>query len=169
MTVWDDWEPVCKRQEFSDLLGEAMWHGWRVRLNLRNVLGAANVRSLKMTQVCAGAHTHTCTWVPVQPKPIKKQRHRQYRCVCLWAQHETQKTASLIITYLSVCPPLGLPVMTADVPHWQARNTHTNSNTVKKEKKKTEEGKKKKKQRRYEYDWCLHLNLSLRTYNHDDQ
>lgn len=41
----------------------------------------------------------------------------------LWAQHETQETASLIITYLSVCPPQGPHVTITDVPRWQARNT----------------------------------------------
>lgn len=50
-------------------------------------------------------------------------------CLSLWAQHETQETDSLIITYLSLCPPLGPPVTTADAPHWQARNTLANSNT----------------------------------------
>lgn len=73
----------------------------------------------------------------LQPKPIKKPKHRQYRCLSLWAQHETQETASLIITYLSVCPPQGPPVTIADAPHWQARNTHANSNTVRGKKSST--------------------------------
>ena len=75
--------------------------------------------------VCVCVHVCEMSECYLQPEPIKKQRHRRYRCVSLWAQHETQKTASLIITYLSVCPPQGPPVTTADVPHWQARNTHT--------------------------------------------
>lgn len=100
----------------------------------------------------------------LQPEPMKEKRHRQYRCVSLWAQHETQETASLIITYLSVCPPQGPPVTTADAPHWQARNTHThtqNSNTSRK--------KKEGKQHRYEPDWCRHSNSSPRRHNNDDQ
>lgn len=95
----------------------------------------------------------------LQPEPMKKKRHRQYRCISLGAQHETHETASLIITYLSVCPPQGPPVTTADVPHWQARNTHANLNT----------STEKKKQHRYESDWCRHSKLSPRRYNHDDQ
>lgn len=35
----------------------------------------------------------------------------------LRARHETQETASLIITYLSVCPPQGPHVTITDVPH----------------------------------------------------
>lgn len=49
--------------------------------------------------------------------------------VSLGAQHETKETASLIITYLSLCPPQGLHVTITDVLHWQVRNTHANSKT----------------------------------------
>lgn len=82
-----------------------------------------------MTKVCA--HMHACVRVCVcarvcvcemserylQAEPVKKKRRRHYRCISLRAQHETQETASLIITYLSVCPPQGPPVTTADAPH----------------------------------------------------
>lgn len=91
----------------------------------------------------------------LRSEPRKKKR--QYRCISLWAQHETQETASLIITYLSVCPPQGPAVTTADVLHWQTRNTHANSNTLR--------GKKKQ----CCYDYCRHSNSSLGLYNHDDQ
>lgn len=41
---------------------ERVRYGRRVRLNLRNVLAAVNVRSLKMTKVCVRMcmHVHAC-------------------------------------------------------------------------------------------------------------
>lgn len=89
-------------------------------------------KRLKFVLVRVCKHTRVMSECYVQPRPMKKKRQRQYRCISLWAQHETQETASLIITYLSVCPPQGPPVTTADVLHWQARNTHANSNTSRK-------------------------------------
>lgn len=135
----DDWESACGRQEFNDLLeGRECGTIWRMRLNLRYVLVAVIVRSVKMTQslcsymcVCVNVRALLASWAHEKEEAPAVQMY-----FSLWAQHETQETASLIITYLSVCPPQGPHVTITDVPHWQARNTHASSNTSRKKKEK---------------------------------
>lgn len=106
-----------------------------MRLNLRNVLVAVIVRSVKMTKslcsymcVCVYVRALFASWAHEKEEAPAVQMY-----FSLWAQHETQETASLIITYLSVCPPQGPHVTITDVPHWQARNTHASSNTLRRE------------------------------------
>lgn len=112
-----------------------------VQLHVRNVLATANVRSLKMTSLRSCAHAR-CEISFLILEPIKSCGTGStdislflFLSLSLWAQHETQETASLIITYLSVCPPQGPPVTTADVPHWQARNALANLHTSRRKKK----------------------------------
>lgn len=117
---WDGRESACGRQGFNDLLeGRECGTIRRMRLYVRSVLVAVIVRSVKLTK-------SSCACVCVSARPLfASQAHEKEEApavqmyLSLWTQHETQETASLIIAYLSTCPPQGPHVTITDVPHWQ--------------------------------------------------
>lgn len=71
----DDWESACGRQEFNDLLeGRECGTIWRMRLNLRYVLVAVIVRSVKMTQsLCSYMCVCVCASVACKLSPWKRR------------------------------------------------------------------------------------------------
>lgn len=133
-----------------------------MRLNLRNVLVAVIVRSVKMTKsLCSYMCVCVCASVVCKLSPWKRRGTRSTD-VFLSLSPTWNTGNSLFDHYL----PVSLPSTgTTCYDYWCATLTGQ-KHTCKL--KHIEKREREKKKHHIESDWCRHSNPSPRRYNHDD-